>query len=663
MIGKIILTFLSIVLFIFFGGVIIFWYGHLVLGLISIFFNITPIDKIHSEISTLKKQIAVYREILLDSYTSTGKKVILPNKRKKNPFYLFSRIEFRSLRKTAQSYKNLLLHSDISREKTFNLLLREIKNNIECNFSTIFYDIRKKIELILCASNFRDYRTFDSEVLMLCVFSNYYISKKQISNYKKEFLYNTIKHDFKSFKLNKYKKAIQIYKDQIYKFENTGNSQKDLFDIVIETFLALIKEPIDANKTYIFKDIFYLLENASYENDTRNFVIPMIKKYLSVVVSVLDRFCEIEDSSINKLLSKNTSPDTQYEFIDSIYNIKEEHIGKNVRLIGNCREAYLNNIQKNQINYELYESNGRRGTSYILLELIKPLPAYISSNCFYNLGVRFDYPIVLRGTLYKNSDKTSHYRYILKNAVFDEYWRDNNGTVICDKQKCKHKCNLDCPIHANRTGRKQLDLKNYEEAEKAFQKGLKIAPYYSDLWFNLGNVYMQEEKFESAYESYYEADKLCINKERCLYGLIFSLVKIGRIKEAEEYFTNYKSKYPGEAEEELNNLIADFKEKIIETAKLSDDEYAELFDEDYEEFWNQVIKEKENTFSNVSCNYKGAAYRNRREFLKGFTKLSTRDSIELLQMRNNLINNNIYDASSLCMFDVIDEYIKHNVKF
>lgn len=341
------------------------------------------------------------------------------------------------------------------------------------------------------------------------------------------------------------------------------------------------------------------------------------------------------------------------EYVDSLFKISDAYIGKYVQVMGTYSWLFMQK-DANKCNLVEYSS---RSEARILVELEKPLPDYIVATKAYER-----YPIVMRGIIQKERGTLTE--YTLKQGVYYGYWRDDTGRVVCVPGQCKQECSLDCPIFANRMGEEQSQLRNFSDAKELFQKALKIASDYWLPWCNLGQLHLREEKYEDAFEAFHTANKLWPNEEKCLYGLVISLAKINRLKEAEDYLFQYQEMFPTSAGAELQRIVLDCADKKADRSKLSDEQYVQLFYDDYEEFWNLIHQEKESTFATIPCKYDGAIYRTRCEHLKRMTRMLTHGKgEELLRMRQVLISDAIPNAKEMCMFDVIDEYERRYIKY
>lgn len=163
-------------------------------------------------------------------------------------------------------------------EKTLNSLIGLHKNETDCTFFDIFVEIRKKIDELICNSNFKDYCNVSSQALLLCVLGDYYLSKVQVDEDKKAFLYKAIKNDFKTFNLNQYHKSIEIYKEQIRLSEEESQSVDDRLSALCKTFFSLLTNSPETTT-----------DNSRTPKPNEE-LITSLQFYLSVVIDVLNSF-------------------------------------------------------------------------------------------------------------------------------------------------------------------------------------------------------------------------------------------------------------------------------------------------------------------------------------------------------------------------------------
>lgn len=365
-----------------------------------------------------------------------------------------------------------------------------------------------------------------------------------------------------------------------------------------------------------------------------------------------------EDSAFcNKCGAKIESKPINNEppmYIDSLFLVNKEHVGKYVQLIGNYSWSLIKK-EPLKCNISQYSMRGERSVS---VELLEPLPEYVV-NC--PVGER--QPIIMRGILYEITNP--YHEFVLRNAEYQGYWRDEEGRICCDKESCGHKCSKDCPIYLNKLGKEKYDEYNRDEAIELFNRAVFLAPDFAEAWSNLGYAYLDSQKYNDAYEAFCEAEEYGPNNERTMYGEIVSFSKVGRQKEARVLFEKYKRLFPEENAETLSNIIGGNLPKLQLKPQLTDDEYVRLLvEKGFEEFWKALLAEKELTFVTESCKYTGKMYGKRCERLKEFVCADVRMNRErLLRFRKALADDNVQNANSMLLFDAIDEYERRYIKY
>lgn len=341
-------------------------------------------------------------------------------------------------------------------------------------------------------------------------------------------------------------------------------------------------------------------------------------------------------------------------FIESLFLIGKEHVGKYVQLIGIYSWT---KTKAEPLKCSLFEGS-RRSSIDVGVELAAPLPDYVVK-C-YALDRQ---PIVLRGILTEKL-KPFH-EYVLTNAVYQGYWRNEIGQIRCSKESCTHKCSNDCPIHLTKLGKEKYDEYNREEAVELFKRAVFFAPDFSEAWCNLGYAYLDSQRHTDAYEAFCEAEKYYPDHERILYGKIISLSKVGRYKEATDLLEMFKNLFPKSNSTTLSNVINGNIESFNSQRDLNDAEHAALLSErGFDTFWKNLIAEKERTFATKVCKYTGSTYRLRCEQLERFFRSDLGcNSKKLLNYRKALLEDQVCDADVMILFDVLDEYEHQYVRY
>lgn len=341
-------------------------------------------------------------------------------------------------------------------------------------------------------------------------------------------------------------------------------------------------------------------------------------------------------------------------YIDSLLEVNDKHLGKYVQLVGEYAWFVR---QKDPLKCELCQFT-LRGSIEIAIELTEPLPDYIVNS--HKKEVK---TIIFRGILSQTEEP--YRKFVLKSAEYQGYWRDNNGTVRCLGNSCGHICSMDCPIYLNKLGKGKYDEYNRDEAIRLFKRSVFLAPYYALPWRNLGYTYLGMSQYNDAYEAFFNADKLAPNEEKAMYGHILSLAKIGRLKDAQDLLAKYRKLFPNKDCTILVNIITDNLSKLRPKPPITDAEYADLYtNKGWDEFWKIVLEEKEHSFATQQCDYTGDRFRKRSVLLKSEVRtIIDGKGEELLRMRNTLIRDNVKNADTMLMFDVIDNYVRNYIRF
>ena len=86
--------------------------------------------------------------------------------------------------------------------------------------------------------------------------------------------------------------------------------------------------------------------------------------------------------------------------------------------------------------------------------------------------------------------------------------------------------------HYSQEGRKALAEKRYPDAERAYEKLVRLDPGIAELHANLGLIYFQDGKYKEAVPALLQALKLKPSLPNAQYFLAMSLSELGRYEEA-----------------------------------------------------------------------------------------------------------------------------------
>ena len=183
------------------------------------------------------------------------------------------------------------------------------------------------------------------------------------------------------------------------------------------------------------------------------------------------------------------------------------------------------------------------------------------------------------------------------------------------------------------------------------------------MWYGLGNAYLHKHNYEDACCTFSKAHALNSEDDNCIYNLIVSLAKSGRIDDAELLFQNSKKRYQEDSAEVLRCIIDDCKSKAADFKRLSDNECIELYRKNPEDFWNYVIEEKKRTVNKLLLE-DGDFYLRRCNHLKNnLVHLIGTTGENLISIRNALVRDNGDEAYSMCIFDILDTYDSKYIKY
>ncbi|MGW8316268.1 MAG: tetratricopeptide repeat protein [Bacteroidales bacterium] len=84
-----------------------------------------------------------------------------------------------------------------------------------------------------------------------------------------------------------------------------------------------------------------------------------------------------------------------------------------------------------------------------------------------------------------------------------QFMNDTEGSIVTLEKAIE--ADPDFPLSYNMLGYAQMDLKNYDKAENAFDKYIKMAPDQANPYDSKGDYFMYTEQYQKAYESYMKA--------------------------------------------------------------------------------------------------------------------------------------------------------------
>ena len=84
-----------------------------------------------------------------------------------------------------------------------------------------------------------------------------------------------------------------------------------------------------------------------------------------------------------------------------------------------------------------------------------------------------------------------------------QFMNDVEGSIVTLEKAIE--VDPDFPVAYNLLGYAQMELENYDKAEKAFDKYIKVAPDQANPYDSKGDYFMNTGQYEKAYESYMKA--------------------------------------------------------------------------------------------------------------------------------------------------------------
>lgn len=123
-------------------------------------------------------------------------------------------------------------------------------------------------------------------------------------------------------------------------------------------------------------------------------------------------------------------------------------------------------------------------------------------------------------------------------------WRDENGKLVCQEDKCGETCNPRCPIHL-KTDADQKQIKGDIQVSIAYYKAaLEVAGDFDEAWNNLANAYGQLDMHKEAYEAFKRAYEGSNGRRgNALYCMAVASKNIGLFDEALRYCDEYDAKF------------------------------------------------------------------------------------------------------------------------
>lgn len=157
------------------------------------------------------------------------------------------------------------------------------------------------------------------------------------------------------------------------------------------------------------------------------------------------------------------------------------------------------------------------------------------------------------------------------------HMRQNNQKEAIQAFKKAIEANPALPEAHNNLGLLYYEATNYEKALQSFESALNMAPNYKKAHLNVGNVYREMQKPQKAKESFEKAKQIDPDSTDAYFNLgtlyldsdFSDLDKLKRLREAIEYFNQFKTKARGRDKDgiEQADKYIDEANKAIELEK------------------------------------------------------------------------------------------------
>lgn len=141
----------------------------------------------------------------------------------------------------------------------------------------------------------------------------------------------------------------------------------------------------------------------------------------------------------------------------------------------------------------------------------------------------------------KKHGDSIHYNTRLKlEPVFEEPWRNEKGEIFCPGDSCTIECNMKCPVYINTVATTYVKNGEHSKAIELYNKAVRIALDFSEVWNNMASLCGGLGNFEEAYKYYKTAHKLSPEKASPLYGLALCCRDMGQYEEALKWCDEYE---------------------------------------------------------------------------------------------------------------------------
>lgn len=339
--------------------------------------------------------------------------------------------------------------------------------------------------------------------------------------------------------------------------------------------------------------------------------------------------------------------------IPSLWDLDPSLHGRKVRIYGRLRSE-----QTNPLWCILYAEHYRKpsvvGRVELKVNLAELLPQFL-----WQKPRIYKTEIPMVGTLiYDPADNS----YGLMDAKYDEYWRDENGNILCRGLDCPRDCSEQCPIYCNNIAKTLMDNSDYDGAISVLKKATEKTSDYADNWLMLASCYFSLSVYELAEDFYFKTLEVDSANKQALWELSMVSLRMGKLANARKYAAIYSRKQNDAKALELSQLIQNEMLQYSNTwptYNIPDTIWDVIRKTNISVFWDMVLSDKLAHLAIVESAVSTLEYKQQWKMLKN--SMLERNSVA--QMRAALKLEDIDGSEEMCVFDVIATYEKEIVQY
>ena len=339
--------------------------------------------------------------------------------------------------------------------------------------------------------------------------------------------------------------------------------------------------------------------------------------------------------------------------IPSLWDMDPSHHGRKVRIYGRLRSEQTD-IHWCTLYAEHYRKPSVVGRVELKVNLTEPLPQFL-----WQKPRIYKTEIPMVGTLiYDPADKS----YGLMDAKYDEYWRDENGKMLCKGIDCPNDCSEQCPIHCNNVAKTLIDKADYDGAISVLKKATEKTFDYADNWLMLASCYFSLSIYEMAEDFYFKTLEVDSANKQALWKLSIVSLRLGKFANARKYAAIYSRIQKDAKALELSQLIQNEMLQYSNnwpTYNIPDTTWDVIRQTNISVFWDMVLSDKLAHLAVDESAVSTLEYKQQWKALKN--SMLERNSV--VQMRAALKLEDIYGSEEMCVFDVISTYEKEIIRY